>query len=283
LEHAPLTYSAKLAESIFREDYLEEHLKAYIDNLNLLYVAMTRAKKELYLRPYAPYKKKDGSISLNDMSSTIWYVLMALREEWQENSRFTIGVKQMIPEQNFSHSDTLSLNHYPTWNPQDRVQVKYRHKDYLDSEEDGLSAIDEGKLLHEIFKSIRTQEEVEQAVQQAYLNGMILREEKENMCAKIEGYLKNSGAESWFSPECNVLNEKDILFPSGQKVRPDRVIILPDGRLQVIDYKFGQNEESKYLKQVAFYCTTLKKMGYSIVEGFVWYVKLGKIVAVSFK
>ena len=54
LEYAPLNYSSKLADSHFREDYLSEHVKAYVDNLNLLYVAFTRAERELYVLPYAP-------------------------------------------------------------------------------------------------------------------------------------------------------------------------------------------------------------------------------------
>ncbi len=45
LEYAPLNYSSKLADSHFREDYLSEHVKAYVDNLNLLYVAFTRAEQ----------------------------------------------------------------------------------------------------------------------------------------------------------------------------------------------------------------------------------------------
>lgn len=48
LEYAPLNYSAKLADTIFKDDYFDEHLKAYVDNLNLLYVALT-ARKESYM------------------------------------------------------------------------------------------------------------------------------------------------------------------------------------------------------------------------------------------
>lgn len=56
----PLTYSDILKESIYREDYLHEGVHSMIDNLNLLYVALTRAKSELYVA--VPQKTKKNTI-----------------------------------------------------------------------------------------------------------------------------------------------------------------------------------------------------------------------------
>jgi len=39
----PLRYRSELSETIFAEQYFEEKLSAYLDNVNLLYVAFTRA------------------------------------------------------------------------------------------------------------------------------------------------------------------------------------------------------------------------------------------------
>ena len=133
--------------------------------------------------------------------------------------------------------------------------------------------------MHEIFKHIRYAGDVSQAVQQAYLEGLISIREKEAYCAKIEAYISNPQASEWFGPENNIMNERDILFPGGRKPRPDR-IIFNGSVVRIIDYKFGQSEENKYLKQVGFYCNTLRKMGFKEVEGYVWYVKSGKIVQV---
>ena len=36
-----------MAESVYRQDYLNERLQLWVDNLNLLYVAFTRAGKNL--------------------------------------------------------------------------------------------------------------------------------------------------------------------------------------------------------------------------------------------
>lgn len=286
LEYAPLNYSAKLISTVFNGDYLEEHLKTYIDNLNLLYVAMTRAKTELYIRPYAPKLKKDGSMTISDAGAFIYEVLTLLKNPATEATSFckevtyARGDKQSLENKNQrEESFSFALNSYPTWQPGNRISVKYNYRDYTALEEGGLSAIDEGKLLHEIFKSIRYTEDIASAVNQIYLSGLIHSEEKAEYCKKIETYLMQTRASEWFGHQWEVITEKDILFPEGTKARPDRVI-MTDEQVCVIDYKFGLSEESKYIKQVKFYCHTLEKMGMTHVRGFIWYVKSGKVVEV---
>ena len=56
---------------------------------------------------------------------------------------------------------------------------------------------------------------------------------------------------------------------------------MTDGRKAVVvDYKFGRKEEKFYLRQVGFYCKTLRQMGYTDVSVYIWYVTLDKIVPV---
>ena len=280
LEYAPLNYSGALADTLFRDDYFDEHLKAYIDNLNLLYVAFTRAKNELYVRPYLPKENKDGSLRLADMGAFIWQVLGGMGEEWQAERQYIRGGKQQAERKKEAPLPVISLSSYPVWQPEGRIAVKYRYRDYTSADPNALSAIDEGKLLHEIFKSIRHLGDVPQAIDRACLDGLIRQDEKADYAARIAAYLDNPQVRQWFAPENRSINERDILFPGGSKARPDRVVEC-GGRLCVIDYKFGQREENRYLKQVRFYCNALKKMGYPRVEGYVWYVKLEKITEVE--
>ena len=62
--------------------------------------------------------------------------------------------------------------------------------------------------------------------------------------------------------------------------RPDRVMI--DGRnATIVDYKFGDIERSNHLKQVREYVSLLEAMGeYDNIEGYVWYITLGKVIKV---
>ena len=49
LDIVPVNYSTAMQQSIYREEYLNERLQLWVDNLNLLYVAFTRAKKNLII------------------------------------------------------------------------------------------------------------------------------------------------------------------------------------------------------------------------------------------
>lgn len=53
--HVPVEYSSKLKESCFDSFYNEECVRSYLDNLNLLYVAFTRAEHALLVT--APHPK----------------------------------------------------------------------------------------------------------------------------------------------------------------------------------------------------------------------------------
>ncbi|MGC9344696.1 MAG: UvrD-helicase domain-containing protein, partial [Bacteroidales bacterium] len=46
--HLPVSYTSKMEQSIFWREYYEEMFRTFVDNLNLLYVAFTRAELELH-------------------------------------------------------------------------------------------------------------------------------------------------------------------------------------------------------------------------------------------
>ena len=280
LEYAPLNYSSKLLDSHFREDYLHEHVKAYVDNLNLLYVAFTRAERELYVLPYAPKITKEGKPS--DIGAFLFQVLETGEiPEWNsENSSLVIGEKQLITgKEKVEDDNTLSLAEYPIYELNERVSVRYKYEDYTDPEKTETSAVDEGKILHEIFRRIETVEDVDRAVNNMYASGLLTSVERADYREQVVAYLNNTPHSEWFDGKYKVINERDILFCHSGKARPDRVMI--DGKKAiVVDYKFGQKEEKSYIRQVGFYCKTLRQMGYTDVSGYIWYVPLGKVVSV---
>ena len=76
-----------------------------------------------------------------------------------------------------------------------------------------------------------------------------------------------------------IKNEVSILFGNGLSKRPDRVIFQQD-RVIVIDYKFGEQINPSHYQQINTYLKLIRQMGYQQVEGFLWYVELGKIEAI---
>ena len=82
----------------------------------------------------------------------------------------------------------------------------------------------------------------------------------------------------WFDGSwTEVRNEHEIIVPGDASVRrPDRVMTRGTEAV-VVDYKFGALETERHRRQVASYLALLRRMGYTEVSGYLWYVKLGTI------
>ena len=77
----PVKYSQELIKTIFADDYKEEKYSVYLDNINLLYVALTRAK-DVFIG-FVP----DNPRSENTIAGTIRNAI-TLPSELQENYDF---------------------------------------------------------------------------------------------------------------------------------------------------------------------------------------------------
>lgn len=67
----------------------------------------------------------------------------------------------------------------------------------------------------------------------------------------------------------------------GNVYRPDRIVVTPEGKTIIIDYKFGEKEDSRYLRQVRNYMEIIGSCGFDNPEGYVWYIPENIIRKVS--
>ncbi|MEI3553617.1 MAG: hypothetical protein V8Q54_02355 [Alistipes senegalensis] len=54
--------------------------------------------------------------------------------------------------------------------------------------------------------------------------------------------------------------------------------MIAGDRAVAVDYKFGDRDAERYRRQIGGYRPLLREMGYARVEGYLWYVKLGRVV-----
>ncbi|MDD2300037.1 MAG: UvrD-helicase domain-containing protein [Fermentimonas sp.] len=271
----PLKYSKILSDTIFREDYLEEKMFTYIDNLNLLYVAFTRAKHRLIL--FTPYKEK------NDKLSNVSHLI---RETVTDNQlsqvSFTEGDTECLfelgsPDKLKSPDTEKEVKTYRTgkWHSipfNDRLKLRLNSIGFFS--DDGSR--DYGKLMHEIVSNVKTISDIPQAIEKKISEGEINESEQERLTTELTDYLSLPAASDWYSGKYNVLNEAQILHPLKGISRPDRIMIAQD-EVIIVDYKFGESEDRKYNRQVQRYIKSIEEMGYPNVKGYVFYVKAGKI------
>lgn len=280
LRIAPIKYSRNLENTIFKDDYLEEKKLAFIDNLNLMYVAFTRAKHRLIA--FAQEPPKSGNV--NDISVLLWKSisdasspLFANFKELEEEFVYELGepTKREVVKTVDGSADGVDTFKTGKWRsiPYDE-RLKLRLNSIGFFSDDGSR--DYGKLMHDIVSNIKTLADIPEAVNKKISEGELKESDRDNTISELTAYLSIPKALEWYSGKYTVLNETQVLHPHTGFSRPDRVMI-GDKEVVVVDYKFGESEDSKYIRQVRRYVKTISEMGYPKVTGAVFYVKSGNI------
>lgn len=284
LQLVPVKYSQKLKNTIFDYEYFDERLHAFIDNINILYVAFTRAKNELIV--FSPKPKKNG---VTNIASLLWTAVDTANESLsnkefidlpfyldEENNIFEIG-KGYLPrlKKDISAVEEINIDNLPSRSYDDRIRLLLKNKYYFTN----TGQRDYGTLMHEIVSRIHKTDDLENAIEDYHISGDITSQQKKEITILLKEYLSNPVVSPWYAGDFRVLNEVQILQPKGGFSRPDRVMVK-DGKVIVIDYKFGEKEDKKYIRQVKYYADQIRKMGYADVQGYICYITLGKIVKV---
>ena len=157
-------------------------------------------------------------------------------------------------------------------------------RDFISGDDEQATAtsyIQLGNVLHRIFSTIRTSDDIGAALQQLEQEGVIYDDliTVERLRLMLRKRLEHPQVADWFSARWTLFNECTILSvdADGHVVerRPDRV--MTDGsRWIVVDFKFGRPRE-EYHDQVREYMQLLGQMGHTCVEGYLWYVYSNKI------
>ena len=125
-----------------------------------------------------------------------------------------------------------------------------------------------GMLMHEIIGRVETLDDLDKAVEKKYLAGEITEEKKKELLVSLREWLSIPEVKEWYSGKYRMLNETQVLHPAFGFSRPDRVMI-GDDEVIVVDYKFGEAEESRYLVKCR-YVQYIQEMGYDNVSGYVF-------------
>lgn len=272
----PIKLDKTLPDTFFVEEFAEERLRTIIDNLNTAYVAFTRAKEAMIIMTPQSKGKADGSL-LEDLLSDYCQILDgkdnitlgdSRRKEHEPKDN-----EQTEPEESIvSCGDELL---FPEATPLPKVKVL--HSPLLPD----VTAKDKGTYIHRVLQEIRTLDEASSSIHSLYLRGIINPEiiDEDEMQQVISQLLANPQVQSWFAPDMAILNEQSFTDRKGNLQRLDRLVITPQGRAIVIDYKTGHYNK-EYRAQVKGYMDVLHQIGYSDVEGYLLFIKDGKVMKV---
>lgn len=313
----PVRYSPGLSDSVYAADYRNEHMQITMDNLNLLYVAFTRAGKNLFV-----IGKRDASTTrsaliqncLGELSEKLAEVTLRGIEDKKCDIEFEYGEFMKSKSATVSADDETFITESESENVflrkggqkdvnivSNEIPVVFRQsnksKDFIkensdESMEDDLqsrtsSYVKTGNVLHLVFSNIYTANDIDSVLDRFESEGILYGEDldrKEIQRKLNECLTSNEMVADWFSGRWTLYNECSIL--SIDKItgaletrRPDRV--MRDGdEIVVVDFKFGKMYDS-YKKQVAEYLKLIGGMGYTDVKGYIWLVNRNKIIEVK--
>ena len=279
----------KMKGSAFSEAYYREYIMDHVDAMNLLYVAVTRASRELYM--YIP--KKLNGIDKQNNQSIIPYVMHGIKCVCKEHDAVTDERGTLYIPYSYgsltapdhsksgdSASTDILLNRYTTNKPSVKVHFP-THRFAEDGLIESVAALRNGITLHDIFAGAATHDDVKEALCNKVKESTISQEDASVIAANVDEAMRHETVGKWFSNEWDDIKyEADIIIRDTTR-RPDRVMIKGDTAI-VVDYKFGKVKSKGYKDQVALYISALRDMKcYSNVEGYVWYVALNEVEKVE--
>jgi uvrD/REP helicase len=310
----PIDFSRdKLIGTVFEDDYKEEHFQNIVDNLNLLYVAFTRASKNLFVFGLRQGKTTLDNIAkgtppgnrsyaielaLRQVSEQLQGSLLSFPDDIGSEIHFEYGT--LVPETHEKEhavadnpflikpdKHIVSIATYPqaATFKQSNKSIEFVKGEDVDPS-DRTRYIKIGNVLHQLFSTIYTTADIPTRLNELEQQGIIYNDEitSAQLRTRIEDAITNPQVQEWFSKSWQLYNECTILEYNKdtnemEEHRPDRV--MTDGKeFVVVDFKFGKERE-EYKKQVQQYMEILIRMGHKKVSGYLWYVVKNNVVEVK--
>ena len=264
----PVELSGSSLHTLFADDYKKERELQIVDNLNIFYVAMTRASKSLHVIAKTPADakvkalKKGKGIEWSNFSEML-YAWCGCSEEWVAGEPYDFSIMER-EDKGAGMPFPAAFDSIPLGG---RLKASQDASDFFgDDGQTGTEASGrlKGIQLHAILSSVDSAADLPGGLDGA--DAALLRE-------RLEAHPE------WFGPGLRSRNEVSVFGPDGSLHRPDRVVERSDGGIDIIDYKFGAERQS-YLRQVRRYMDLYREMGFERVRGYVWYVPEEKVVTV---
>ncbi|MDT0676389.1 UvrD-helicase domain-containing protein [Autumnicola musiva] len=238
-----------------------------LDTLNVFYVACTRASKQLYL--LSNYETdKNGEARTNKISGLLMEFLKT-KNLWNNGNSYEFGeMAESQPRKEQALQSNFQQHFYSSATQGKAVNIVTRSGSLWDTRQQG--AIEKGEIAHEILSKINSAADIESAVKEAVTDGLISSEYVPEISTLLEKICSHPDLAPLFTTNTGNLNERSILTANGQKLRPDRIVLL-DNKCTIIDYKTGGVAEA-HKNQLYGYAEVLEDMGYEVENRILVYI-----------
>lgn len=259
------------------EHFGNEGLKIYnrheseqaLDNVNLLYVALTRAVEQLYIVSTKDISAK-GEPNLKKYSGLLIQYLQHLGL-WQDSEiQYSFGSPQKTSKPSTEIQDTKIQQAFIS-TAKENHNIKVVTKSGLLWNTSQEEAIEKGNLIHDIMAHIKTEKDIDAVFKQYLKTATINAEQEKSLKPLVEQIVQHPELKNYYNnPEHTIYNERDIITKTGITYRPDRVVINKHNEVTIIDYKTGRIDK-KHAQQLQLYQDVLEEMNFTVEKKILIY------------
>jgi ATP-dependent exoDNAse (exonuclease V) beta subunit len=280
LRTSSVTLSKVLMDTDLREQYEREAEKTFIENLNMLYVALTRPTDRLYL--LVRMKKPDD----HRFRAGVGYLLYQYLQQtgtWQDGqTRYVLHEGQPKP---------LNTDH-PTSNIQHRIHVPVvishdrtsglrlrRQAERIFDLDTFEKSGDLPRKMRAALAKLKTPADLDDSLATLRREGVLDAADVQTLKTSLHFLMNRDEIRPWFADGQRIENERELLTAT-ETVCPDRVVFRRDGGVTVVNYEKG-TLEYRHRERVKKYGSLYRQMGYLSVETYLLYLDTAQVVAVD--
>ena len=258
------------------ENYGEEGQRIYnnhkseqeLDNINLLYVTLTRAVEQLYIISSKDISAK-GEINSKKYSGLLINYLNHLGLWNDAQSTYSFGTAEKLTQNLVESKETIIQNQFISTSKEDHnIKVVTKSGFLWDTNQE--KAIEKGNLIHNIMAHIHTKSDIDEVINDFITTSIINTEQASSLKQLILQIVEHPKLENYYNENDTIYNERDIITKDGFILRPDRVILNVKNEAVIIDYKTG-NENKKHEQQLQLYQDVLEDMNITVKKKILVY------------
>lgn len=254
--YLPETVDKSSLASHFSAQYEKKRKETYLDNLNLLYVAFTRASRQLYI-----FTKQT-----TEKSENVARVI---------NSRLNLSVDGQPFTSGHHHPTNTKRKEHISYDLTKLAALpQYEELTFISKKWDSPSTLF-GSALHKAMAQVFNLSDFNKQIDRLSISSEEDKVALHELIHNFKTSTQTAPCQEWFTRYTEngwyVLNEIAFYSPTEQKqLRADRVLLHYENKEAIIiDYKFGETSKSHH-KQIRGYAKVLQEMGYR-VKAYLWY------------
>ena len=242
-----------------------------LDNINLLYVALTRAVHHLFIISSVSFGSKGNLVNNEKKYSGLFINYLQHIGKWNDiNLDYVFGEEEKASNVSTLKTMTSSQKHFISI-PKKVHNINILTKSGLLWDTTQKEAIEKGNLIHEIMAQIKTSNDVDIVLTSFLSLGIINSEQQIELKRLVISIISHPKLQPYFSQDSIIYNERDIVTRNGIILRPDRLVITNENQAVILDYKSGKADK-KHVQQLQTYQDALEEMNFSVTKKILIYL-----------